>query len=214
MSMILQEERQAVADAGRQMIADGLVLGTAGNVSTRVGDLVVISPSTIPYAEVTAADVCVIDMDGVVVEAAAGRRPSSEVPMHLSVYRGSDAGSVVHHHGLKSAALSTLFDVVPTIHYYVAQLGGSLRVAPYARYGSDELAAGVMAALEDRVAALMQNHGAVAHGATLELAYKRAQLVEWLCAMYIDAASVGTPRQLTDAEMQDVVAARTARSYA
>jgi L-fuculose-phosphate aldolase len=60
----------------------------------------------------------------------------------------------------------------------------------------------------------MQNHGAVAHGATLELAYKRAKLVEWLCAMYIDAASVGTPRQLTDAEMQDVVAARTARSYA
>ena len=134
--------------------------------------------------------------------------------MHLSVYRGSDASSVVHHHGLKSAALSTLFDVVPTIHYYVAQLGGSLRVAPYARYGTDALAVGVMAALEDRVAALMKNHGAVAHGATLELAYKRAQLVEWLCAMYIEAASIGTPRELTDADMQEVFAARNTRTYA
>ena len=212
--MILHEERQAVAEAGRQMVDDGLVLGTAGNVSIRVGDLVAISPSTVAYTEVTAVDVCVVDMDGVVVEAVPGRRPSSEVPMHLSVYRSSDAGSVVHHHGLKSAALSTLFEVVPTIHYYVAQLGGSLRVAPYARYGSDELAAGVVRALDDRVAALMQNHGAVAYGATLELAYKRAQLVEWLCAMYIEAASIGTPRELTDAEMQDVVAARTVRAYA
>jgi len=212
--MILHEERQAVAEAGRQMVGDGLVLGTAGNVSIRVGDLVAISPSTVAYTEVTAVDVCVVDMDGVVVEAVPGRRPSSEVPMHLSVYRSSDAGSVVHHHGLKSAALSTLFEVVPTIHYYVAQLGGSLRVAPYARYGSDELAAGVVRALDERVAALMQNHGAVAYGATLELAYKRAQLVEWLCAMYIEAASIGTPRELTDAEMQDVVAARTARAYA
>ena len=212
--MILHEERQAVAEAGRQMVGDGLVLGTAGNVSIRVGDLVAISPSTVAYTEVTAVDVCVVDMDGVVVEAVPGRRPSSEVPMHLSVYRSSDAGSVVHHHGLKSAALSTVFEVVPTIHYYVAQLGGSLRVAPYARYGSDELAAGVVRALDDRVAALMQNHGAVAYGATLELAYKRAQLVEWLCAMYIEAASIGTPRELTDAEMQDVVAARTARAYA
>jgi L-fuculose-phosphate aldolase len=196
------------------MISDGLVLGTAGNVSIRVGDLVAISPSTVAYSEVTAADVCVVDMDGVVVTAADGRRPSSEVPMHLSIYRATEAGSVVHHHGIKSAALSTLFDVVPTIHYYVAQLGGSLRVAPYACYGSDALAAGVLSALDDRVAALMQNHGAVAHGATLDLAYKRAQLVEWLCAMYIEAASIGTPRELTDAEMRDVVAARTARSYA
>ena len=114
--MILHEERQAVADAGRQMIADGLVLGTAGNVSIRVGDLVAISPSTVAYSAVTAEDVCVVDMDGVVVTAADGRRPSSEVPMHLSIYRASEAGSVVHHHGIKSAALSTLFDVVPTIH--------------------------------------------------------------------------------------------------
>ncbi|MDR6174185.1 L-fuculose-phosphate aldolase [Nocardioides zeae] len=212
--MILQQERQAVADAGRRMITDGLVLGTAGNVSIRVGDLVAISPSTVAYSDVTAADVCVVDMDGVVVDVAEGRRPSSEVPMHLSIYRESDAASVVHHHGLKSAAVSTLVDVVPTIHYYVAQLGGSLRVAPYARYGSDALAAGVMAALQDRVAALMQNHGAVAHGPTLELAYGRAQLVEWLCAMYIEAASIGSPRELTDADMQDVVAARTARTYA
>jgi len=212
--MILHEERQAVADAGRQMISDGLVLGTAGNVSIRVGDLVAISPSTVAYDQVMAEDVCVVDMDGKVVNEDNGRRPSSEVPMHLSIYRGSDAGSVVHHHGLKSAALSTLFEEMPTIHYYVAQLGGSLRVAPYARYGSDKLAEFVMRALDDRVAALMQNHGAVAHGASLDQAYKRAQLVEWLSSMYIEAASIGTPRVLTDADMQEVVAARSARSYA
>lgn len=212
--MILHEERQAVADAGRQMITDGLVLGTAGNVSIRVGDLVAISPSTVAYSEVTAADVCVVDMDGNVVNEDNGRRPSSEVPMHLSIYRGSDAGSVVHHHGLKSAALSTVVDEVPKVHYYVAMIGGSLRVAPYARYGSDKLAEHVMRALEDRTAVLMQNHGAVAHGETFDLAYKRAQLVEWLSAQYIEAASIGTPRVLTDADMQEVIDARTKRAYA
>lgn len=212
--MILHEERQAVADAGRQMITDGLVLGTAGNVSIRVGDLVAISPSTVAYEEVTADDVCVVDMDGTIVSDDNGRRPSSEVPMHLSIYRGSDAGSVVHHHGLKSAALSTVVDEMPTIHYYVAQLGGSLRVAPYARYGSDKLAASVLRALDGRVAALMQNHGAVAHGQSLDQAYKRAQLVEWLSSMYIEAASIGTPRVLTDSDMREVVDARAGRSYA
>ncbi len=212
--MILHEERQAVADFGRQMITDGLVLGTAGNLSVRVGDLVAISPSTVDYEDVTATDVCVVDLDGTIVSEDNGRRPSSEVPMHLSIYRGTPASSVVHHHGLKSAALSTLFDDVPTIHYYTALLGGPLRVASYARYGTDKLATAVLGALEDRFAALMQNHGAVAHGESLDQAYKRAQLVEWLSSLYIEAASIGSPRLLTADELQEVVDPRIAGTYA
>jgi L-fuculose-phosphate aldolase len=212
--MLLADARQTVAETGRRMITERLVEGTAGNISIRVDDLVAISPSTIPYEQIEAIDVCVVDLKGNLVEADGGRRPSSEVPMHLSIYLNSDARAIVHHHGLRSAALSTVFDVVPSIHYYTVQLGGALRVADYACFGSDKLAETVLRALENRRAALMQNHGAVAYGDTLEQAYQRARLVEWLCAMYIDAASVGTPRQLTDAELDEVNQARASRASA
>lgn len=212
--MLLADARQMVADTGRRMISERLVEATAGNISVRVDDLVAISPSTMPYEQIQAADVCVVDLAGGTVEAANGCRPSSEVPMHLSIYRESDARAIVHHHGLRSAALSTVVDVVPPVHYYTVQLGGPLRVADYACFGTDALADTVLRALEDRSAALMRNHGAVAHGDTLDEAYKRAKLVEWLCTMYIEAASVGTPRQLTDADLDEVRRARTQRTYA
>jgi L-fuculose-phosphate aldolase len=212
--MLLADARQTVAETGRRMITEKLVEGTAGNISIRVDDLVAISPTTIPYEKIEATDVCVVDLEGNVVESDGRRRPSSEVPMHLSIYRNTEARAIVHHHGLRSAALSTVFDVVPAIHYYTVQLGGALRVADYACFGSDRLAETVLRALENRNAALMQNHGAVAYGDTLEQAYQRARLVEWLCAMYIDAASVGTPRQLTDAELDEVNQARASRIHA
>lgn len=204
----LETARNAVAECGNRLVADGLVLGTAGNISIRVGDLVAVSPSSIPYHLVEPDDVSVVDLAGNRVD---GRHaPSSETPLHLDVYATTDATAVVHHHGLHSAALSTVLDELPPIHYYALRLGGSVRVAGYATYGTPELARSVHAALEDRTAALMQNHGAVAHGATLDEAYDRAQLLEWLCAMYAIATRVGSPRVLTDDELADVARRRTA----
>jgi L-fuculose-phosphate aldolase len=204
----LAAARRAVAACGRRLLADGLVLGTAGNVSVRVGDLVAVSPSGMPYDQVEAADVAVVDLGGKRIDGP--HVPSSETPMHLDIYATTGAAAVVHHHGLHSAALSTVLDELPPIHYYALRLGGPVRVARYATYGTPELARSVDAALEDRTAALMQNHGAVAYGATLDEAYDRAQLLEWLCAMYTVATGVGTPRVLSDDELAEVARRRSA----
>ncbi|MFE2182689.1 class II aldolase/adducin family protein [Streptomyces sp. NPDC059455] len=201
--------RRQVAETGTRLTADGLVLGTAGNISVRVGDLVAISPSSIPYHLVTAEDVCVVDLTGGQV---AGLPPSSETPMHLAIYANTDANAVVHHHGLASAAVSTAVSELPPLHYYALQLGGPTRVARYATFGTDELARSVLAALEDRTAALMQNHGAVAHGDTLDRAYDRARLLEWLCNLHIQAHRMGSPRVLSEAELADVTRHKAERA--
>lgn len=203
----LEAARREVAECGRRMLADGLVLGTAGNVSVRVGELVAISPSGMPYERITAADVAVVGLDGNRVDGL--HAPSSETPMHLGIYARTAARAVVHHHGLHSAAVSTVVNELPALHYYVLQLGGPVRVARYATYGTPELAQSVCAALADRTAALMQNHGAVAYGDSLDQAYDRARLLEWLCALHVTATGMGTPRALTGAELDAVVRRRS-----
>jgi L-fuculose-phosphate aldolase len=203
---------RAVIDGGLRLISDGLVEGTAGNVSVRQGDLVAISPSSIDYDRVRPEDVCVLDLDGRLVSRADGPRPSTETGMHLRIYRETDARAVVHHHGLASVAVSTVVDVLPALHYYIVRLGGPVRVAPYARYGTDQLAGNVVAALEGRTAALMQNHGAITYGGSLDAAFEKALLLEWLCRLQITATSIGRPRVLSDPELAEVAAAFSGRS--
>ena len=202
----VQAAREAVAAGGRRLIDEGLVTGTAGNVSVRVGDLVAVSPSSVPYEQVGPDEVCVVDLAGHVV--AGALRPSTETGLHLSVYAATEARAIVHHHGLRSVAVSTVVDVLPPLHYYAVRLGGAPRVAPYHRYGTPELARAVTEPLTDRSAALMQNHGALTHGATLDDAFERAHLLEWLCELFVEASALGRPRVLTDDELAEVVASR------
>ena len=96
------------------------------------------------------------------------------------------------------------------MHYATVPLGGVVRVAEYATFGTPELAANVLSALDGRAAALMRNHGSVAHGASVEQACERLETVEWLAEVYRRAAALGTPRLLTDAEL-DAVAAQLDR---
>lgn len=200
--------RREVAEAGRRLIRDGLVQGTAGNVSVRVGEVVAISPSSIPYEMVADEDVCLVDLDGGLVEARNGLRPSTETALHTVVYRETDAQAVVHHHGLDSVAVSCIAEELPPLHYYTVRLGGPPRVAPYHRFGTPALARAVADALRGRTAALMQNHGAVTYGASVQEAFERAELLEWLCALHIRANSSGRPRVLTDQELAEVAKAR------
>ena len=144
------------------MAVAGLVVGTSGNVSVRAGDLVAVSPSGVDYAELTVGLVGVHRLDGTPVEAPL--RPTSEMPLHLGVYAATGAAAIVHTHSVAATALSTLADELPALHYHVAMFGGPVAVAPYATYGSQELADHVVAALRDRTACLMANHGAVTTG--------------------------------------------------
>ena len=203
---------RAVVDGGLRLVSDGLVEGTAGNVSVRHGDLVAISPSSMAYDRVRPEDVCVLDLDGTLVNRSDGPRPSTETGMHLRIYRETRARAVVHHHGLASVAVSTVVDVLPALHYYIARLGGPVRVAAYARYGTDRLAQNVLHALDGRTAALMQNHGAITYGRSLDEAFDKALLLEWLCRLQVAAASMGTPRALSEQELAEVAAASYERA--
>ena len=205
--MLLEREREEIVSACRKLAAAGLVVGTAGNVSVRVGDLVAVTPSAVDYAELTAEDVGVHRLDGSPVEAPLA--PTSELPLHLAVYAGTGAGAIVHTHSPAATAVSTLTDELPAIHYYVAMFGGSVRVAPYATYGTDELARNVAGALAGRTACLMGSHGEIAIGPDLKTAHDRAVYLEWLCDVYLRAAAAGTPRILPPEEIDRVAAKLT-----
>lgn len=200
---LLAEERRAVVGYCRRMVADGLVVGTSGNVSARRGDLVAVSPSGLPYDDLTPELVGVHRLDGTPVEAALP--PTSELPMHLAVYAHTDASAVVHTHPVAATAVSTLVEVVPSVHYQVATFGGPVRVARYATYGTPELAANMVEALAGRTGCLLANHGTMAVGASLAEAYTRARYLEWLCDVWLRARAAGTPALLPDDEIARVV---------
>ncbi|HVT71175.1 MAG TPA: class II aldolase/adducin family protein, partial [Trebonia sp.] len=198
--MLLPDAREAIVTACRELSAAGLVVGTAGNVSVRRDDLVAVTPSGVRYAGLTPELVGVHRLDGTAVEAPLA--PTSELPLHLAVYAARpEAGAVVHTHSPAATALSALVDEVPPVHYYTAMFGGPVLVAPYATYGTQELARNVVRALRERTACLMGNHGAVTLGPDLAAAYDRSVYLEWLCDVYLRACAAGSPRLLPPAEI-------------
>jgi L-fuculose-phosphate aldolase len=203
----------AVAVACRQLAADGLVIGTAGNVSVRIPDVdqVVVTRSGVVFADCTPEDVVTVDRSGRVL--AGVGVPTSELDLHLGIYTDTDATAVVHTHAPYSTAVACVLDELPVLHYQHLVLGGATRVAPYATFGTPELAAHVREALAGRQAALMANHGSVAVGATLAKAVEHALLLEWLATLHHRASALGTPHVLTDAEQVDVVNQAISRNY-
>ena len=164
---MLEKERSAVAAACRRLAGEGLLIGTAGNVSVRAEDQVAITPTGAVLAELEPEMVTVVDADGCVV--AGELAPTSELDLHLGVYRRYGAGAVVHTHAPMATALSCVLEgELPCVHYQMLLLGGSVRIAPYATFGTPELADGVLDALEGRNAALIANHGVVLLGEQID----------------------------------------------
>src|SRR5205085_9531013 len=163
-------------------------------------------------ADATAEQVTVIDLDGRVV--GGDLEPTSELDLHLGVYRRYDAGAVVHTHAPMATALSCVLDgELPCVHYQMLLLGGAVRVAPYASFGTPELAESVLDALDGRTAALMANHGAITHAADLDGAVELSLLLEFACSVYWHAAAIGTPRALDEDQRGAVIAAALNRGY-
>ncbi|PSJ25935.1 fuculose phosphate aldolase [Streptosporangium nondiastaticum] len=191
-----------VVETARRTTADGLVVGTSGNVSARVGDVIVVTPSGIPYDRLTPRDAVAVDLDG--HRLLGDLAPTSELPLHLAVYRATDAAAIVHTHAVHATAVSTLADELPLIHYMAGALGGPVRVAPYALYGSDQLAAHALEALDGRTGCLLRNHGTLTYGAGLDQAYDRTAQLEWMCRVWLTASSVpGRAPSLLTTEQAD-----------
>ncbi|MFI6050070.1 class II aldolase/adducin family protein [Streptomyces violascens] len=191
-------------DTARRTAAEGLVVGTSGNVSVRVGELVLVTPTGVPYDRLGPADTVAVDLEGRQVMGTL--RPTSEIPMHLAVYRKTDARAVVHTHAVHATAVSTLVTELPLVHYMAAALGGPVRVAPYALYGSEELAENMLRALEGRTGCLLQNHGTVTYGTGLAQAYDRTAQLEWMCRLWLTASALPgrTPSLLSPAQLDEV----------
>jgi L-fuculose-phosphate aldolase len=208
--------RAELVSYGARLLDDGLAVGSAGNLSVRMGDLVAITPSGIPYADLRPADICLVTPAGAQLDEDGTDHlatPSSETPMHLAIYAAASAAAVVHTHSPEVVALSASRPELPAIHYAITALGGPVRVAPYLRFGSAALATAAVEALDGRSAVILRNHGAVTYGRHLAQAYERALLLEWLARTYRLALSYGEPATLSPGELEEVAAETRRRRY-
>ena len=182
----------------------GINRGKSGNVSARWKDGFLVTPSGLPYEETRPTDMVFVDGKGT----PAGKRPpSSEWRFHHDIYRSrNDAQAVVHTHSSFATTLACLGMDVPAFHYMIAVAGGnSIRCAPYATFGTQELSDHALQALSTRKACLLANHGMIATGGSLKHALALAVEVEALCEQYWRALQIGKPAILSDAEMQVVL---------
>lgn len=205
--MTEDEARQQLVDAMRTLDARGLNRGTSGNLSVRFGSGMFVTPSGITPDRLKPGLMVFVDGDGSVAEGAA--RPSSEWQMHLGLYRRrADARAIVHCHARHSTILACAHLEIPPLHYMVAVGGGaSVPVAPYATFGSEELAEGVADTLDGRLACLMANHGLIALGPNLVTAMAIAEEIEEQAAVYCGTLAIGGPKLLDEPEMKRIIGA-------
>lgn len=199
--------RAEVLATARRLTAEGLTHGASGNVSARLDhDAFLVTPSGVPYDRLDPGDVVIVEMDGAIPHGQ--REPSSEWRMHRDLYAARpEVRGVVHAHPPFATTIACLRREIPAVHYEIAFAGGrDVRCADYATYGTEELSRAALAAMEGRTACLLANHGILAVGPSLDLAFRVARVVETVAEIYWRALSVGDPVILDDAEMDRVLA--------
>lgn len=202
--------RLALVDAARRLETLGLNHNSSGNLSVRVGELVLVTPSGVPAMSLEPEDGVLLTLDGATIRDR-GRIPTSEWQLHLALARSRpDIGAIVHTHSPEATAASTSGRPVPAVHYVIARFGShELPCAPYATYGSIELARAVADTLgATGRGCLMANHGAVTVADDLTNAVALALDLEWLCGVYRRAVTLGSPNLLDAPEI-----ARVAEQY-
>lgn len=197
--------RREIVATARALGARGLTHGTSGNVSARVDGGFLVTPSGRAYGAMSPRDVVRMTPEG---SPTGPREPSTEWRFHAAIYAARpDVAAVVHCHSPAATALSCHRRGIPAFHYMVAVAGGTdVRCAPYATFGTDELATQAVRALEGRTACLLANHGSIAVGKDLAAALRTAGEVENLSDQYLRALAIGEPVVLSDAEMAEVLA--------
>ena len=199
--MIMTMPQRQVAEVYRALGRAGMNAGSSGNVSLRTRHGMVITPSGCSADTITNADPVKMTLGG---EARGARPPSSEWFMHAAIYRAyTYAQAIVHTHADACTALACLNENLPAFHYLVVQFGGDdVRCAPYVTFGTPALAEVAVAALVDRTACLLANHGMIVTGADADAALTAALTLESLARQYLLARAAGKVRLLTAAEMR------------
>lgn len=201
----LQAARDSVVELGLELLESGLTKGSGGNVSVRDGGRVAVSPSGIPYEEVTAEIVPVVDLEGNQLEG--DLEPSNETPMHTMIYEErSDVGGIVHSHSPYASTFASLGEPIPASHYLIAYAGTEVPVAGYEPPGSEALGELAVEALGDEYnACLLQNHGVIAVGEDGSDAMEVAEMVEFVARIHYQASSIGDPIVMDDDDLDYLI---------
>jgi L-fuculose-phosphate aldolase len=201
--------RREIIEKCRWMNAVGLNQGTSGNISARFGDRMLITPSAVPYEEMEPGMIAAMPLDGEIGpgDYEGPLKPSTEWRFHRDILRGRpEAGAVVHTHAMYCTILAIARRPIPACHYMIAAFGGpDVRVADFHPYGTAELAAAVLRALDGRTGALMANHGMVTVGSSLAKAMWLAVELETIAKQYYHALLIGGPVILPDAVIADTL---------
>ena len=204
MSITEEGLREELFATALEMGRSGLNVGTSGNASVRWGTGLLITPSGIAASACTPADMVELDSDG---SASGTLAPSSEWQLHRDIYAACPgAGAILHAHSPFATALACQRRHIPAFHYMIARFGGTdVRCAPYATFGTQALSDAAVAALVDRSACLLANHGMVVFGRDLAHALAQAIEFETLCEQYWRTLQLGDPVLLSAAEMTEVI---------
>jgi L-fuculose-phosphate aldolase len=196
-------KRQSIIDACLRMNALGINQGTSGNISLRHGEGMLITPTSTPYEAMRPEQIVFMNLDG---SRDASQRPSSEWRFHRDILKARpEVNAVVHAHPPYATTLAIMGREIPPVHYMVAVAGGdTIRCAPYATFGTEELSRHALKALEDRLACLLAHHGMIAIGPSLAKAMWLAVEIETLARQYHGCLLIGTPSLLSKAEIEKV----------
>ncbi|NLY76815.1 MAG: L-fuculose-phosphate aldolase [Tissierellia bacterium] len=200
--MLMEKERRLIVEFGRRLVTSGLTSGTGGNLSiyNREEKLMAISPSGIDYFDIEPENVAVLNIEGEIIDG--NKKPSSEVELHRIFYeRRRDIDAIIHTHTIYATTLACLNWALPPVHYMVALAGKDVRCAPYATFGTKELAENAFEAMKDRKAVLLANHGLLTGGSSLEEAFNITEQIEYCAELYYRTKSIGEPVILSQEEM-------------
>jgi L-fuculose-phosphate aldolase len=198
-----EELKKELLGYAKMMKLEGLVVGTSGNISVRKGDVVAIKPSSVDYDTMSIDDIVLVDLEGKVIEGK--RNPSSELKMHLAVYKSrANVGAVVHTHAKYASALAILgISIPPVLDEVVNFFGGGIECSKYGMPGSTELAQNAVEALGERNGVLLSHHGALACGKDLKAAFENAQRLERVAEIFIIASTIGKPETVPEESIEN-----------
>ena len=206
--MLLLNERELLVDYGKRLIRSNLTTGSGGNISifNREKNLVAITASGLDYFEARAEDAIIVDLEGNIVEGKEGLKASSEIGMHLIFYKNrEDANAIVHTHSKFATVIACMGWNLQAVHYMIGLAGYDVKCAKYATYGTQDLAENALAAIGDRNAVLLANHGLIALGRDLTSAFSTAEHLEFVSEIYYLTKTLGEPNILSEDQMDEVM---------
>ena len=200
------KEKDLIVCYGKRLIDRNLTTGSGGNISiyNREQNLIAISPSGLDYYDTKPEDIVIVDLDKNTIEG--NLRPSSELDMHIALYKNrDDINAIVHTHSKFATAISCMGWELPAVHYLIGVAGAKIGCADYALYGSKELAENTLKAVGENNAALLGNHGLIALGDDVESAFSTAEHLEFVSEIYYLTKSLGEPNIISNKDMADVM---------